>query len=184
MPVSFAESSAAPELGLVGSYFDGLGNREFPAGEAPELVRTDAQVTFDWGAGSPYPPAVAADGFRVRWSGYLTVPATGSYEFGVTRDDGVRVVVDGTTVFEQWYDAAVADQFGTAKQLAAGVAAPIVVEYYENGGGAQIQLKVRPTGGRRTRYPRLGCRRLRRRCRPAGSCLPTSTATVATSAPG
>ena len=151
--VGFTYNSAKnrPSRVCVGSYFDGLGNRDFPAGEAPELVRTDAQVTFYRRAGSPYPPAIAADGFRVRWSGYLTAPATGSDEFGVTRDDGVRIVVDGTMVSDQWSGAAIADQFGTAKQLAAGVAVPLVVEYYENGGGAQIAAEGPPGRGRGTR---------------------------------
>src|SRR5437868_1939721 len=76
-PGVFVEPVAAAALalrgsnsaaGLQGEYFN---NRELKG--TPALVRTDAQVNFDWGAMSPA-PQVAADNFSVRWTGKLVAP--------------------------------------------------------------------------------------------------------------
>ena len=147
--VGFTYNSAkASENGLVGSYYDTLPPaKDFPAGDQPRLVRTDSAVSFNWGISSPYPPAVGADQFRVRWTGYLSVPATGTYLFGATHDDGIRVTVGGTTVLDLWKDAAVDSDFAGAVPIAltAGQPKTIVVDYYENGGGAQVNLLQKRT---------------------------------------
>ena len=147
--LSFTYNSGKPrEQGLVGSYFTGLGARDFPAGEAPLLVRTDSQVAFDWGADSPYPPAIAADQFRIRWTGWVAVPATGSWQFGATHDDGVRVKIGTTTVLDRWVDGAVGTDYtgSTPVALTAGVWTPITVDYYELVGPAKVSLLARVNG--------------------------------------
>src|SRR4029077_4748294 len=75
--------------GLVGRYYAGMAL----AGN-PLLTRTEA-VNFDWGRGSPGPGG-PANQFSVRWTGTITVPATGSYRFRTVSDDGVRLTINGT----------------------------------------------------------------------------------------
>jgi len=46
----------------------------------------------------------AGGSFSTTWSGYIAVPETGSYTFTVPVRGGVRLVLDGTTVIDQWID--------------------------------------------------------------------------------
>src|SRR3989344_1460838 len=50
--------------GLKGEYFNG---KNF---DTSVLTRTDPQISFDWGVGSPA-PGVNVDNFSVRWTGYV-----------------------------------------------------------------------------------------------------------------
>jgi beta-glucosidase len=127
------EGGKEGEHGLRGEYF---ANRGFE-GE-PALVRTDEKIEFDWGDGSP-DPAVPADDFSVRWTGYLTAPETGDYQIAGTSDDGIRVYIDGRLVFEFWSERAPATTLGTV-HLEGGKKVAIKVEYYERGGGAVVAL--------------------------------------------
>ena len=63
--------------GLKAEYF---ANADF-AGK-PTLVRTDAQIQFDWNAAAPAPD-IPMKAFSVRWSGTLTPPGPGDYTFGI-----------------------------------------------------------------------------------------------------
>ena len=107
---------------------------------SPVLVRDDAYVDFDWGAGAPA-ANLPADAFSVRWSHTLYFNA-GTYRFQVDVDDGVRVRVDGAYVIDAW-------QVGSQRSLqgdytlAAGYHT-IVVEYFEEAGRAAISLSWTP----------------------------------------
>lgn len=125
--------------GLRGDYFTGTDL----AGTAV-LTRTDSAVAFDWGSGSPA-DALPKDGFSVRWSGYLTAPATGIYTISVSADDGMRLVVDGQRVIDHWNDHALESRSARVT-LTAGKAVPIALEYYENGGSAAVFLGWTPPG--------------------------------------
>lgn len=118
--------------GLTASYFP----RPDLSGTA--LTRLDATVDFDWGAGAPL-AGIGADGFSVRWRGKVEAPTTGTYTFTTTSDDGVRLWVDGRLLIDQWNDHGTSDHSGTIA-LSAGTQVDLVMEYYENGGGAVARL--------------------------------------------
>jgi RHS repeat-associated protein len=141
-------SLAAPRQGLTGRYYDGPGDaaHAIAAGEVPQLVRRDSQVEFDWGTGSPAPGAVGTDTFRVRWTGWVTAPVAGDYWFGASKDDGVRISIAGSTVYDQWTYAAAAP-FDKPVALAAGQSVPITVDYWESGGPASVKLRVKTGSG-------------------------------------
>jgi hypothetical protein len=107
---------------------------------APVLQRSETYLDYDWGDGSPG-PGVNADGFSARWTRYLDL-AAGTYRFTTTSDDGLRVYVDGSRIIDVWYDhpplAAAVD-----KTLTAGHH-QVVVEFYENGGGAVARVSWAP----------------------------------------
>jgi hypothetical protein len=98
----------------------------------PVLQRDEAEINYDWGAGSP-DASVPVDGFSARWT--RTVDLTpGVYRFTAVSDDGMRVSIDGIQVFNRWDDhAATTDTFNYT--LAAGHH-NLVVEYYESAGQA------------------------------------------------
>jgi MYXO-CTERM domain-containing protein len=117
--------------GLTAQYFDQLAFAGTP------LVRTDPQVDFNWGSGAP-DPSIEADTFSVRWTGRVKADFAETYTFSTMSDDGVRVSIDGTTVIDHFEDHPPTIDTGSLP-LTAGWH-PIVIEYYENGVGAQVSL--------------------------------------------
>lgn len=104
---------------------------------SPVLVRDDANVNFAWGNGSPASGIVNTDNFSVRWTRSLYF-SSGRYRFTVTSDDGVRVWVNNQQLISAWNDHQPQTYNGEIDLASATI--PVRVEYYENGGGAQIQL--------------------------------------------
>lgn len=100
---------------------------------APVLTRQENDIFFNT-AGSPV-AGVAADNFSARWTKTENLPA-GAYQFSVTSDDGVRVLVDGNYVINDW-TAHGATAFSGTVNLGAGNHT-ITIEYFELGGDAYI----------------------------------------------
>ena len=109
---------------------------------APTVVRSDAQINFNWNEASP-DRRIRVDEFSARWTRRLNAPQ-GYYTINVNVDDGVRVYVDGKLVIDQWQD-------GAPRNFQATVfmrnQSSIRVEYYDRSGGAQIQVVIVPAGG-------------------------------------
>ena len=102
----------------------------------PALIRNNVHIDFDWGDGSPA-EEINADRFSARWKRVFEFES-GTYRFFVFADDGVRVWVAGENIFDRWHnndagpyqsDITLADQ-----------AYEVLVEYFENGGRAQIHF--------------------------------------------
>jgi MSHA biogenesis protein MshQ len=132
LALAFSPALAVP--GLTGVYY----NNTSLSG-TPLVSRVDGSIDFDWGSGVPN-AAVPADNFSVRWSGKLRVPSTGNYTFRTTSDDGVRLYINGALVINNWTAHAATNNFSSAITLSTGVDHTVVLEYYEQGGLARIQL--------------------------------------------
>lgn len=101
---------------------------------SPQLVRNDAEINFNWGAGSPIAD-IPVDGFSVRWT--LTYAfAGGNYSFYTRSDDGVRVYLDNVLIVNEWHDAG--NRTYSSQQAITAGNHTVRVEYYENAGTAQI----------------------------------------------
>ncbi len=128
-----------PATGLRGDYFAGVG-----VAGTPLLTRYEA-IDFNWGTAAPA-TAVPADHFSVRWSGFVTPTATGSYRFRTVSDDGVRVWVNGQLVINNWTDHAATTNTSGNVSLTAGQRYAVTVEYYERTGGATMRWLWRLPG--------------------------------------
>lgn len=117
---------------------------------APLLVRNDEEIDFDWGNGAP-DAALPNNNFSARWSRTITLPA-GRYAFFATVDDGVRVLVDGRPVIDEWHAGGRDTAYRVERSLAAGPHV-IVVEYYEAGGEALIRAAFEREGDLPTATP-------------------------------
>lgn len=106
---------------------------------SPVLERSEANLDYNWGLGSP-DPAVHADGFSARWTRYLDL--SGPYRFTATSDDGIRVSIDGEWIINEWYDHS-ALTVSADKNLTSGHHL-VVVEFYENTGDAVARLSWAP----------------------------------------
>jgi glucose/arabinose dehydrogenase/regulation of enolase protein 1 (concanavalin A-like superfamily)/mono/diheme cytochrome c family protein len=102
------------------------------------MVRADPKIDFNWGEGSP-DPRIDSDSYSVRWSGYLSPPGSGFYDLTVETDDGVRVWLNGQQVINQWINQGPTRRSANVP-LSANGSNHIVMEYFENGGGAMARL--------------------------------------------
>jgi len=120
--------------GVRGDYYRGMNFENLV------LNRTDPRIDFNWGdPGSP-DASVGDDNFSVRWTGDVEVAFTETYTFYTNTDDGVRLWVDGQQLVDNWEDQSATENSGTI-DLIAGNAYSIVMEYYENTGGAVAELR-------------------------------------------
>jgi hypothetical protein len=102
----------------------------------PVLVRNDADIDFNWGAGGPA-PGLPTDDFGIKWTRHVDF-AEGTYRFCAKADDGVSVEMDDQRPFiREWHD-------GTGTYCAdlhvTGGRHKVRVEYFEHLGAATIQF--------------------------------------------
>ena len=102
-------------------------------------TRSDAEIDFGWGTGSPA-PGVPADGFSVRWTGTIVPEFSESYTFYVDSDDGARLLIDGVPVIDDFAPRGRAVASG-GLLMTAGQAYEVTLEYLENAGSAQIRFE-------------------------------------------
>ncbi|MFD6872724.1 MULTISPECIES: PA14 domain-containing protein [unclassified Streptomyces] len=164
---TYDSQAVRSSAGLTGSYFAGDSDAGIADAEKPAAVRTDSRVDFAWGNEAPYPDADPAAAFRARWTGTLSVPADGRYRLGGTYDGGLRVLVDGVPVLDDWKRPAAtggSPVFGHEVALKAGRGHRITVEYRRKaaGGGAALWFG---TAGRTAPVPASWLR-------PSGAVLP------------
>jgi len=119
--------------GLIAEYYNNMILNGLPA-----LTRTDATVNFDWGNGNPGSP-INNDNFSARWTGKIQPCYSETYTFTTRSDDGIRLWVNGTQIINNWTDHGATNNTGSIS-LIAGQKYDIILEYYENGGGAVAQL--------------------------------------------
>ena len=117
--------------GLKAKYYNG---RDF---NSLVLTRTDTAIDFDWGGGPPA-DSVHGDNFSVRWDGYIKIDEGGEYTFYSLSDDGVRMMLDGRTILENWTSHYPTENSKQIK-LEPGWHRT-TVEYNDTGGGAVIKL--------------------------------------------
>ena len=133
------------EYGLMGQpCFAGPVRQEVYAGTelagSPLATAEVDRINYRPEGGLPQPPApgLPSENFSVRWSGEVSVDKAGRYELMTNTDDGVRVFLDQKKVIDEWNNHPA--KTNTLKvDLQAG-RHPIVVEYFQAGGGAVAQL--------------------------------------------
>jgi hypothetical protein len=121
--------------GWKGEYFD----NPFVSG-SPRLIRDDAAVAFDWGAAAPA-AGLPAERWSARWTRTAEL-AGGVYRFTLRADDGVRLLIDDTVIISEWHTTT-GQVYVRDVSLLAG-AHKLVVEYYQETGGAFVWLTYQP----------------------------------------
>jgi hypothetical protein len=130
-----------PAGGAVAEYWD---NR-FLSG-APKVVKKVGTINFDWGDGptqgvnSP-DENIPTDNFSCRWWAELQVPVTGTYKLYEASDDGARLFLNGEQVANGWWDRGTTEDATGNLELVAGERYLVLMEMYENGGGATAFLR-------------------------------------------
>lgn len=105
------------------------------------LNRTDNDINFNWGDGSPG-GGVNADNFSARWTTTVNFPQSGHWRFRVGADDGVRMWIDVTQILDEWHGNP--EGFRTYEVDVYALTAgnhDLKVEYYEATGNAGVQVR-------------------------------------------
>ncbi|MHC4437062.1 MAG: carbohydrate binding domain-containing protein, partial [Planctomycetota bacterium] len=129
---SFA--TAGPGGGVRADYYKGMNFENLV------LTRTDPQIDFSWGDPGGPDASVGDDNFSARWTGEVEAAFTETYTFYPRTDDGARLYVDGQLLVDRWVDRSATENRGTI-DLIAGNTYSLVMEYYENTGGAVAELR-------------------------------------------
>jgi uncharacterized repeat protein (TIGR01451 family) len=119
--------------GLRGDYFDNLNFINLI------VSKVDPTVNFTWGSGTAPAPGVGAQTYSIRWRGQLEACFSETYTFYTNSDDGVRLFINGSPVITNWTDHGPTQNTGTFTMVA-GTLYNIVLEYYNNTGGAVAVL--------------------------------------------
>ncbi|MCO5167360.1 MAG: PA14 domain-containing protein [Planctomycetes bacterium] len=114
------------------------------------LERLDGPLAFrhEGAFGLPFPP----DTFAVTWTGTFFALRPGRHTFFLTSDDGSRLWVDGRLVIEHGGLHPATERAG---EVVLGVGRhDVVVEFFENRGGAALVLEMQEADGPRRVVPR------------------------------
>lgn len=153
-------ASQSLSSGLTGRYYTDTGdhNIDIAATDPSRLmmVRQDTNLNLNFGMDGPA-PGLQADNFMTRWTGYITVPTSGTYTLGMVGDDGARIKIKNgsswTTLLDSWNYTDGNDRWGSTVTLAANTQIPIVVDYNEVGGAASFALRVKDTANVTSNVP-------------------------------
>ena len=111
---------------------------------SPAYSAIDANLNPYWHNLSPA-PGINPESFSARWSGYITVPATGMYEIDFRAANYGRIYINNQLFIdhwnEEWKDKGRRHQI----HLQAGKKIPFRLEYAKFGGNAGVWLKWRLT---------------------------------------
>jgi chitodextrinase len=147
IPGLAAASTACPNP-ATGAFTGCYYNNQTLSGD-PVFVRTDSQIDFYWGNGSP-DASLQPLNFSARWQGNFMFSA-GTYTFSVVTSDGMRLYVDGNLILDRWRDQP--PYFYTATQAINQGSHMITVEYYERLGGATAQVVWQNTSPANSQAP-------------------------------
>jgi len=131
---------AAPEPGLNITVYNNFGYNASPP--LPDITGRPVQCTTTYPNIDQIFNSVCnlSDDFIVKYEGFITSPTDATIIFHPTADDGTKLYIDGTLIDNNWIDKGGGGNYSTAVEFTAGVPKPITFWYYENGGGAWVNL--------------------------------------------
>ena len=124
--------------GFTAAYFN---NRNLTP---PAFAIQDGEtIDYDWGGGAPI-TGMPGDQYSIRWYGKLVnneIIEAEEFTFTSLSDDGVRLWIDGNLIIDAWFIQGPTEYSGVFT-LEPGIAYDFVFEYFEEGGGAAVQLEL------------------------------------------
>jgi len=110
----------------------------------PKFTRFVDPLSIDWGNGGP-PGLGVSDNFSMRWT-RTQYFSGGRYLFHLRTKDGVRLLVDGELLLNEWHEVQGPTNYAVEKQLHPGNHT-VRVDYFAGYGPAQVHLQIEPLGG-------------------------------------
>ena len=137
----------APQQGVTMTVYDGvilgLGPWQEPPTQPVCYSGVVSMIDFDWSS-EPAAEACPYDFFMVHFTGWLTVPESGQWEFLNWSDDGWYMTLDGVVTIDDWNFHGCGGHWSGPNegysQLVAGQSYALDIWMFEWGGGACARL--------------------------------------------
>jgi tetratricopeptide (TPR) repeat protein len=135
--------------GVTAQMYNRLGYNNAPplpsSNETPLLTTNVTNIDFQWGGGYILQQGNVwyHEDVIIKFAGNLMVPADGYYEFYAPGDDGVILNIAGMELINDWYDKGGGGSISEPTWIRTGILYPFTLYYYENGGGAWVQLNAK-----------------------------------------
>jgi hypothetical protein len=145
LPIVRAED--LPQQGVTMTVYDGSPLGLIPWETTPDLPVCYSAVVpnidYDWGGAAPA-EGCPGDFFLVNFTGWLTVPESGQWEFLNWSDDGWRMTLDGVLTLDDWNFHGCGGHWSGPNEgysnLIAGQSYALDIWMFEWGGGACARL--------------------------------------------
>ncbi|GHT13297.1 beta-glucosidase [Bacteroidia bacterium] len=108
----------------------------------PIYTAVEEKIQGYWHNLSPA-PGINPDNFSVKYSGTISVPADGIYEFSISSDDFGKVYLNNKLFIDNWGDAKNRRGKSERIELKSGQKIPVRVEYAEIDENASVELRWR-----------------------------------------
>ena len=142
VPATQQPAAPVPLQGFTAEFWntpaESAGPPAMPGG-APVFTTATNMIAYSWGAGSPA-GAVQTDGFVARFSKSVSLPH-GTYKVVYASDNGLRMFVNETAVFDKWSSASTSGMAYFTTDPAVPVT-EIIIEYYEADGSASVSVEI------------------------------------------
>lgn len=145
-PILFPTPASAAE-GLTAQVHNVLGQNGspyIPQGDTATVTTNVPNIDFQWGSGSVL--GGPSEDVIVRFTGSIRSNTTQDISFLAEADDGTRLYIDGVLITDDWVDKGGGGTISSPVSFTAGVPKTIELMYYENGGGAWVQLSWDQSG--------------------------------------
>lgn len=139
-----AVTTTTTSSAIVAECYNRLGYNNAPplptTSESPVSVQNVQNIDFQWGGGVVLNCQRTED-VLVKFTGNLMFPVDGDYQFYAPADDGTNFNLTGMQVITDWWDKGGGGTISDTYSLRAGILYPFTFYFYENGGGANVQLQ-------------------------------------------
>lgn len=108
----------------------------------PTVTRREQNIDFNAGTGA-VASGTQADWVYARWTGQFVAPTTGTYWFGGSNDDAMKINVNGQDVYNQGCYSGICYDGAKGIALTAGQPVPLAVTYQEAVSSAYAKVYVK-----------------------------------------
>ncbi|MDG1110032.1 MAG: PA14 domain-containing protein [Burkholderiaceae bacterium] len=140
------------QRGLNGTWYKSRGY----SNKQKAFDRVEGPVDFDWGTGAPKGEGFKAEEFSARWRGSIFTTETGTYEFIVKTENGIKLWVNSEQpILDAWVSDGQLKEHRISLRLLGGRAVPIALDFFKwKDKRASIELRWKPPHGVEEIIPR------------------------------
>ena len=140
--IIFLPLSAQATDNLLVTYYDQRNNdKSAGAAFSGNVIQTENLATINF---TDINPGSVTNNYSIIVEGFIYAATDGVYEFETRSDDGVRLMVDGSLVIDNWVNQSARNRTATVNLVSGWKA--IRIEHYEAGGSQRLRFRWKKPG--------------------------------------